>query len=168
MEEPPLIDTAGTFWTEAGLPIPEATPAPIKKSSKHSKTPSMAPSIASSMDAWDTWDDSSPKESRSSSSATSESVTQASMNAASPRIPAGNQRSESQQRNEEEDSKEKEPIPWPALSKLKPTSLRRTASHLMSEWEKSMTPEPGQEFRGEEDEFAPLPQTVEPVDEKRD
>jgi hypothetical protein len=168
MEEPPLIDTAGTFWTEAGLPIPEATPAPIKKSSKHSKTPSMAPSIASSMDAWDTWDDSSPKASRSSSSATSESVTQTSMNAASPRISSGNQRSESRQRNEEEDSKEKEPIPWPALSKLKPTSLRRTASHLMSEWEKSMTPEPGQEFRGEEDEFAPLPQTVEAADEKRD
>jgi hypothetical protein len=171
MEEPSLIDTAGTFWTEAGLPIPEATPAPIKKTSKHSKTPSMAPSIASSMDAWDTWDDSSPKDSRSSSSATSESVTQASMNAASPRLSGGVQRNDSQQRNEDEDlaeSKEKEPIPWPALSKLKPTSLRRTASHLMSEWEKSMTPEPGQEFRGEENEFAPLPQTVEPADEKRD
>jgi hypothetical protein len=26
----------------------------------------------------------------------------------------------------------------------------------MSEWEKSMTPEPGQEFRGDESEFAPL------------
>ena len=162
MEKAPLIDTAGTFWTEAGLPIPEATPAPIKKSSRHSKTPSMAPSIASSMDAWDTWDDSSPKDSRSSSSATSESVTQASMNVASPRISAGIQR------NEDEESKEKDPIPWPALSKLKPTSLRRTASHLMSEWEKSLTPEPGKEFRGEEDEFAPLPQTVEPADEKRD
>jgi hypothetical protein len=168
MEEPPLIDTAGNFWTEAGLPIPEATPAPIRKSSKHSKTPSMAPSVASSMDAWDTWDDNSPKDSRSSSSATSESVTQASMNAASPRLSDGIQRSDSQQRSEEEDGKEKEPIPWPALSKLKPTSLRRTASHLMSEWEKSMTPEPGQEFRGEENDFAPVPPTVEPADEKRD
>lgn len=171
MEEPSLIDTAGTFWTEAGLPIPEATPAPIKKSSKHSKTPSMAPSIASSMDAWDTWDDNSPKVSRSSSSATSESVTQASTSAASPRHFAGIQRNDSQQRNDDEDvaeDKEKEPIPWPALSKLKPTSLRRTASHLMSEWEKSMTPEPGQEFRGEENEFAPLPQATEVCDEKRD
>jgi hypothetical protein len=26
----------------------------------------------------------------------------------------------------------------------------------MSEWEKSMTPEPGQEFRGDESDFAPL------------
>jgi hypothetical protein len=90
------------------------------------------------------------------------------MNAASPRLSAGIQRNDSQQRGEEEDGKEKEPIPWPALSKLKPTSLRRTASHLMSEWEKSMTPEPGQEFRGEENDFAPVPQTVEPADEKRD
>ena len=169
--EPPLIDTAGTFWTEAGLPVPEATPAPIKKSSKHSKTPSMAPSIASSMDAWDTWDDNSPKDSRSSSSATSESLTQVSMNTSSPRHFAGIQRNDSQQRIEDEDGaegKEKEPIPWPALSKLKPTSLRRTASHLMSEWEKSMTPEPGQEFRGEENEFAPLPQAGESGNDKRD
>jgi len=170
-EEPPLIDTAGTLWTEAGLPIPEATPAPIKKSSKHSKTPSMAPSIASSMDAWDTWDDNSPKDSRSSSSATSESVTQVSMSTASPRHFAGIQRNDSQQRIEDEEGaegKEKEPIPWPALSNLKPTSLRRTASHLMSEWEKSMTPEPGQEFRGEENEFAPIPQAAESGNEKRD
>jgi hypothetical protein len=153
-EESPLIDTTGNFWTEAGLPIPEATPAPIKKSSKHSKTPSVAPSVASSIDAWDTWDDNNtPKDSRSSSSATSESVTQASTNTTSPRI--GTSRDESKEGGAGE-GKEKEPIPWPALSKLKPTSLRRTASHLMSEWEKSMTPEPGQEFRGDESEFAPL------------
>lgn len=163
-EESPLIDTTGNFWTEAGLPVPEATPAPIKKSSKHSKTPSVAPSVASSIDAWDTWDDSTPKDSRSSSSATSESVTQASTNATSPR----HSTNPSRDVGETADGKDKEPIPWPALSKLKPTSLRRTASHLMSEWEKSMTPEPGQEFRGDESEFAPLQQTVEPRDVKSD
>lgn len=31
-------------------------------------------------------------------------------------------------------------IPWPALNKLTPGNLKRTASHLMSEWEKSLTP----------------------------
>lgn len=31
-------------------------------------------------------------------------------------------------------------IPWPALQKLTPTNLRRTASHLMAEWEKSLSP----------------------------
>lgn len=152
-EEPSLIDTSGTFWTEHGLTIPQATPAPVKKASKHTKTPSMAPSVASSADAWDTWDEHSPKDSRSSSSATSESVTQASTNATSPRHSAATSRDEPHQ-PEHVEGKEKEPLPWPALSKLRPTSLRRTASHLMSEWEKSMTPEPGQEFKGDESEFA--------------
>ncbi|KAF4555155.1 Hypothetical protein D9617_3g022270 [Elsinoe fawcettii] len=35
----------------------------------------------------------------------------------------------------------REPIPWPALTKL-PSNLKRTASHLMSEWEKSLAPLP--------------------------
>jgi hypothetical protein len=40
----------------------------------------------------------------------------------------------------------KDPIPWPALSNLGPKALRRTASHLMSEWEKSLTPSPSKEY----------------------
>jgi hypothetical protein len=34
-------------------------------------------------------------------------------------------------------------IPWPALAKLvAPSHLKRTASNLMSEWERSLTPSP--------------------------
>jgi len=36
----------------------------------------------------------------------------------------------------------REGIPWPALIKLAPSNLRRTASHLMEEWEKSLTASP--------------------------
>lgn len=36
----------------------------------------------------------------------------------------------------------REGIPWPALIKLAPSNLRRTASHLMEEWEKSLTSSP--------------------------
>ena len=32
-------------------------------------------------------------------------------------------------------------IPWPELTKLTPGSLKRTASSLMSEWERSLAPE---------------------------
>jgi hypothetical protein len=32
-----------------------------------------------------------------------------------------------------------ENIPWPALTKLTPSKLTRTASNLMDEWEKSLT-----------------------------
>ncbi|KAF2269366.1 hypothetical protein CC78DRAFT_529156 [Lojkania enalia] len=33
-------------------------------------------------------------------------------------------------------------IPWPDLVKLSPGNLKRTASHLMKEWEKNLTPPP--------------------------
>jgi hypothetical protein len=33
-------------------------------------------------------------------------------------------------------------IPWPDLVKLSPNNLKRTASHLMKEWEKQLTPPP--------------------------
>jgi len=43
------------------------------------------------------------------------------------------------------DTPAKDSIPWPAIVKpFTPSSLRRTASHLMSEWERSLTP-PGEE-----------------------
>lgn len=35
-------------------------------------------------------------------------------------------------------------LPWPDLNKLRPGHLRRTASHLMDEWEKSLNPPPTQ------------------------
>ncbi|KAG8628474.1 hypothetical protein KVT40_004347 [Elsinoe batatas] len=38
-------------------------------------------------------------------------------------------------------NEKREPIPWPTITKL-PSKLTRTASHLMSEWEKSLSPLP--------------------------
>lgn len=35
-------------------------------------------------------------------------------------------------------SQDRDDIPWPALTKLAPGSLKMTASTLMSEWEKSL------------------------------
>lgn len=40
----------------------------------------------------------------------------------------------------QERSSKRDSIPWPALTKLAPSSLRRTASNLMADWEKSLTP----------------------------
>jgi hypothetical protein len=48
-------------------------------------------------------------------------------------------------------SSRKDPIPWPALSNLGPKALRRTASHLMSEWERSLTPSPSKEHANQSD-----------------
>jgi hypothetical protein len=33
-------------------------------------------------------------------------------------------------------------LPWSDLSGLSPSNLKRTASHLMKEWEKQLTPPP--------------------------
>lgn len=33
-------------------------------------------------------------------------------------------------------------IPWPAITKLAPSKLPRTASSLMAEWERSLSPSP--------------------------
>lgn len=35
-----------------------------------------------------------------------------------------------------------ESIPWPAITKLAPSKLQRTASNLMAEWERSLSPTP--------------------------
>lgn len=146
-EEPPLVDVGGTFWSDANLPIPQAANAPVKKTaSKHHKAPSLAPSTASSAEAWDTWDEQSPQDSRSSS-ATSEGTANNADTLSTPNA-------QHQQQSPSSGGK-KDPIPWPALSRLSPAAsqLKRTASHLMNEWEKSMTPSPGQEYRGEDEGY---------------
>lgn len=33
-------------------------------------------------------------------------------------------------------------IPWPAITKFAPSKLTRTASNLMAEWERSLSPSP--------------------------
>ena len=140
---PDLADAS--FWTEFGG---HTTPATAKKTAHERKTTTKASprplSIASS-EAWDNWEDSSPQVSRSSS-ATSESATVPSTvsGATSPRV--STDRSSSSETPSKRDS-----IPWPALNKFGPATLRRTASHLMNEWEKSLTPSPGQGWSGQED-----------------
>lgn len=140
-----------SFWSENGMPSQQQATAltPVKKSPSmrgHAKTPSKAVSIAST-DAWDAWDDS-PQDSRSSST-TSESNT-AATTVSGPGSPRPNE-TRSSLEGQRAGTAKKDPLPWPQLSKLGPATLRRTASHLMSEWEKSLTPSPGQEFSGQED-----------------
>ncbi|KAJ5947995.1 hypothetical protein N7466_001010 [Penicillium verhagenii] len=40
------------------------------------------------------------------------------------------------------DPSETEGIPWPVITKLAPSKLQRTASNLMAEWERSLSPSP--------------------------
>ena len=114
----------------------------------HGKTPSKAASISSNDAPWDTWDDNpsgSPKAStRSDSSGASSDAT-----TLPPTVSGSPRPSVDSNKDLGKKDKDQAPIPWPALSKFGPATLRRTASHLMNEWEKSLTPSPGKEFVGQ-------------------
>ena len=145
----PLPDLADpSFWTEYGAVPPQQTPISSRKKGPTSPQPpqsdSKAPSVASN-DPWDTWDDS-PQPSRTSSMA-SELATLPSTVSGSPRTSVNTNRYS-------RETPTKDALPWPALKKIGPATLRRTASHLMQEWEnleRTLTPSPGQEFTGHED-----------------
>ncbi len=164
---PALADPS--FWTEHGILPPSHAQTPVKKApaaSKHTKSPSKAISVDSTdNETWSNWDETSPQFSRASS-AGSDPTTISSTDANSPRMstdshfdrgpndtikPRSNRFSV-----DSSSSSKKDPIPWPALSQLGPKALRRTASHLMSEWEKSLTPSPTKEFRGSGEDYLGL------------
>lgn len=159
---PALADPS--FWTEHGILPPNYTVTPGKKATqrtRHTKSPSKATSIESNdNEAWDTWDESSPQVSRSSSAASEPTTVPSTVSdVASPRtsadanFDAALERSSKPQsnRNSIAGSAKKDAIPWPALANLGPKALRRTASHLMSEWEKSLTPSPSKEYKDGDD-----------------
>lgn len=147
-EQPSLLDMeTGNFFNQQTLSTLEATPAPIKKpSSAHGKSPSKASNH--STEAWEAWTENetqqSPKDGRSSSSATSDSNT----------LPSTTRTSLNLNNRESLDtisSGSKGPLPWPALSSYGPLQLKRTASNLMSEWDRALTPSPGTEHTGQDD-----------------
>ena len=162
-ESPDLIDIGGSFWKEHGLNEPRsASPAKVTKALNGGRTPQKVTQKLSDdfEDSWDTWDTPNDKYIAASSSNSSDSDGPASPTSArsSPRTstryvqrrlhpqPAltkfssagfSTPASEPPARHANHES-----IPWPALTKLSPTQLKRTASHLMKEWEKTLTPPP--------------------------
>lgn len=146
VEEPVQLDIGNSFWKENGLSEPSATPAPVKKSPKHAKSPSKV-SVADSDAGWDTWD--SPQPERSDSSASS--IISQSNTVPNSAADSSARTSVSLSRETSAETPKKDPIPWPALSKFGPANLRRTASHLMNEWERSLTPSPGKELNAQAD-----------------
>lgn len=137
-----------SFFADHGVNLQPPPQAATKRAATSTRPrpaePAKRLSTASS-EAWDTWDDS-PEQSRSSSSVTSEATTLPSTVSGSPRTSLAMNRAS-------RDLSKKEAIPWPALKKPGIGSLRRTASHLLTEWEKSLTPSPGEEYQGEQSDY---------------
>ena len=158
-QQPPDLADPALFWLDS---VPAAsTPATVKKSpstARHQKTLSLVSKstpTASADDAWDAWPDSPlPASSRSDSSARSTAPSTVSeSDVPLPASPGTDGRAtEREKEKEREGKKKKAPLPWPVLAKMGPATLRRTASHLMGEWERSLTPSPspeGEEGAGE-------------------
>jgi len=139
-----LIDISDSFWKENGLDEPKSIGSPqVKKSTKKvfQQTPQKTPQKTSDgfEESWDAWDtpnemhttessnDSDSEEPGSSRSSPRTSTSSSGLGTATPDSAFNNLNN----RNS---------IPWPDLVKLSPNNLKRTASHLMKEWEKSLTP----------------------------
>ncbi|PNS16551.1 hypothetical protein CAC42_285 [Sphaceloma murrayae] len=114
---------------------PTTKRTPRKRATSRPEASRRLPAEQDDADAWDHWD--SPQ-TQSDASMTKDSSNQRSDEGVSfeQRQHEGGEMVET---SIEEETK-RDPIPWPTLLKSAPGSLRRTASHLMSEWEKSLSP----------------------------
>ncbi|KIW07127.1 uncharacterized protein PV09_02000 [Verruconis gallopava] len=143
-----LIDIGGSFWREHGVesPVPpknkKQQPLKVTKQTTSKKNVSPSPSgdfDADSSEVWDSWD--TPVKSPVQDQRQQESDTTSS-DAASDGVSTPLTDENSRPTPRTSTSSKRNSIPWPDLEKLTPSSLKRTASHLMKEWEKSLTPSP--------------------------
>ncbi|KAF2871179.1 hypothetical protein BDV95DRAFT_494422 [Massariosphaeria phaeospora] len=153
--------TAGVgdeFWKEHGLSEPKTAPTNKKTHTiKNTRTPQKLTQTATDdLEDWDSWD---TPEKRLATAADATSSDE-SDGPSSPVSGQNSSRTSTRYHAQRHDSKasslttsssaglpedvlrdpKRNSIPWPDLVKLSPTNLKRTASHLMKEWEKNMTP----------------------------
>ncbi|KAI9889695.1 MAG: hypothetical protein M1814_005096 [Vezdaea aestivalis] len=146
-------DISSEFW-DAFEARPPETPVSRAKAKAGINPPSPA-LFAAEEDSWSAWGDSSPGASGPGSVVADKSTTTRATSP-SPRwssstavseggvSPPGGRKGGSGKQSPEERGKttdgKREEIPWPQLQKLAPSHLKRTASNLMMEWERSLTP----------------------------
>ena len=143
-------DIASSFWKEHGLSEPTAAPAKkVTKSVKPARTPQkqMAQKSDDFEESWD-WD--TPNEKNKAPSTTSSDDSDNECHDPSVSTPVSGRSSARTSTSSAgpgpHGTSARDPkrnsIPWPDLVKLSPNNLKRTASHLMKEWEKNLTPPP--------------------------
>ncbi|KAM5448783.1 hypothetical protein MaudCBS49596_005290 [Microsporum audouinii] len=133
------------FWEEFGVTAPNrAQPSkPASRNQNKSNTPSHQPSLLDIDDNWDIWDSPQPKThtpSSSSSTFPSKRDHSPSTNASSPRTSASVMDYKDLDMEAASSPEHPDGIPWPAMTKSTPSKLTRTASTLMAEWERSLSP----------------------------
>ncbi|KAL8827542.1 MAG: hypothetical protein Q9191_003120 [Dirinaria sp. TL-2023a] len=95
-------------------------------------------------DGWDSWDSpprtASPHQSSNMSNSISDSMTSSATDRSSPRTSLSSTDATPRARKPSAAPDDRKDIPLPTLTKLSPGNLKRTASTLMNEWERSLTP----------------------------
>jgi hypothetical protein len=158
-------DIGDDFWRQHGLSEPKTSPTHKKTHpSKHSRTPQKeTPKKADEDEDWDNWDTPNEKHTQGPSTEDADQSSDESEEPSSPVSRQASSRTSTRYHSQRHDSKassltasssaglpddaalrdpKRNSIPWPDLVKLSPTNLKRTASHLMKEWEKNLTPPP--------------------------
>jgi hypothetical protein len=155
-------DIGDDFWRQHGLSEPKTSPAHKKThASKHTRTPQKeTPKTADEEEDWDNWDTPNEKHTQGQDGGHSSDESEEPSSPASRQASSRTSTRYHAQRHDSkassltasssagysEDASSRDPkrnsIPWPDLVKLSPTNLKRTASHLMKEWEKNLTPPP--------------------------
>lgn len=149
--------TGDDFWKEMGLSEPKSSPTHSKKThtNKPAQTPQkQIPNYMDDEEEWDNWE--TPNDTYKNIQNSSDE----SDGEGSPGSGPGSSRTSTRYHSKRHDSKassltttsstsqsddvasKRTSIPWPDLVKLSPNNLKRTASHLMKEWEKQLTPPP--------------------------
>lgn len=145
------------FWKEHGLSEPMNTTINKKTHAiKSAHTPQkQTQKTADEFEDWDNWDTPSDARAHDSSDESDEPSSETSHPGNAPTSAAYHSKRHDSKASSQttfsstshsddtasRDSK-RNSIPWPDLVKLSPTHLKRTASHLMKEWEKQLTPPP--------------------------
>ncbi|CAG8110289.1 unnamed protein product [Penicillium nalgiovense] len=157
--KPAEISTS--FWNEFGIDTPAQkspsaprTPSGNKAVNRNEATEAEQRDHPSSnsidaqnenLDDWDNWD--TPISAQKTHTPSSSRSTVASKHDQSPTTQGSSPRTSASFGDLNPASSALEPsasegIPWPAITKLAPSKLQRTASNLMAEWERSLSPSP--------------------------
>jgi hypothetical protein len=151
---------ADDFWKEHGLAESKtASTNKVTHAIKNARTPQKQNKAEDEFEDWDNWDTPNDKYAKVAENHSSDSE-----EPSSPVSGPASSRTSTRYHSQRHDSKassltdfsssgpdheailrdntKRNSIPWPDLIKLSPTNLKRTASHLMKEWEKNLTPPP--------------------------
>ncbi|QDS69085.1 hypothetical protein FKW77_010091 [Venturia effusa] len=145
-----LIDIGGSFWRDHGMgsDAPKLKAATRKASKTMSAKREATPVKADTDDDWDNWgtpiklaDSPGPSDEESANSPQSDTRSTPLTSAGGHDSPARSDHRTLTPRSVTTpiSATKRESIPWPSLEKL-PSNLKRTASHLMKEWEKTIGP----------------------------